>query len=185
MEKKPELLSLRDEKGNTPLHFAASIGYIEGVRYLLKVNNPGCVLERNEKGLYPLHVACKKGQVEITKELLRKWPDSTELRCNKGRNILHVAAKSGKQEVVSLIMEEGNIDELINEMDQDENTPLHLAVLGSHYSVVGILLWDKRTKTFLRNSQGLTAYDIAVKQSEIIKTKVSQNQTTSEKVTRF
>ncbi|KAJ4718667.1 protein ACCELERATED CELL DEATH 6 [Melia azedarach] len=175
MEKKPELLRLRDEKGNPTLHCAASVGFIEGVRYLLEVNN-GSVLERNEKGLYPLHVACKSGQVEITKKLLTKWPDPTELLCNRGRNILHVAAKSGKQHVVTCIMEESISDKLINQMDNYGNTPLHLAVLRGHYYVVDILLRDNRLISTFKNNEGLTAYNIAAKQSEILGTEFSENQ---------
>ncbi|KAJ4718671.1 protein ACCELERATED CELL DEATH 6 [Melia azedarach] len=175
IQKKPELQRLRDEKGNTPLHCASSVGFIEGVRYLLEVNNDS-VLERNEKGLYPLHVACKSGQVEISKKLLTKWPDPTELLCNRGRNILHVAAKSGKQHLVSCIMEESISDKLINQMDNDGNTPLHLAVLRGHYYVVEILLRDNRLISTFKNNEGLTAYDIAAKQSEILGTEFSENQ---------
>ncbi|KAJ4718669.1 protein ACCELERATED CELL DEATH 6 [Melia azedarach] len=177
IQKKPELQRLRDEKGNTPLHCASSVGFIEGVRYLLEVNNDS-VLERNEKGLYPLHVACKSGQVEISKKLLTKWADPTELLCNRGRNILHVAAKSGKQHVVTCIMEESISDKLINQMDNYGNTPLHLAVLRGHYYVVEILLRDNRLISTFKNNEGLTAYDIAANQSEILGTEFSENQIT-------
>ncbi|KAL5797595.1 hypothetical protein ACOSQ2_002415 [Xanthoceras sorbifolium] len=88
--------------------------------------------ERNKWGLYPLHLACENGHVIVVKELFRKWPDATELLCNKGRSILHVAAKSGKENVVRCILKEK----------------------------VATLLMDKRSDVNIVNHQGLTAYDI-------------------------
>lgn len=130
-------------------------------------------------------MACKYGQVEITKELLRKWPDPTEFYCNKGRTIFHVAAKSGKQDVVSCILEEANVGMLINQIDKDGNTPLHLAALRGHYSVVGILLSDNRIISTFKNKQGLTAHGIAVRQSEMLETEISINHILPKKVTRL
>ncbi|KAK0589423.1 hypothetical protein LWI29_014129 [Acer saccharum] len=98
-EEKEELLLLPDEEGNTPLHFAACMGYIKEIRYLLEIKSSNCAFERNNKGFYPLHLACGNGHIQVTKELFRKWPDPTELLCDKGQSILHVAAKSGKENV--------------------------------------------------------------------------------------
>ncbi|KAL5823278.1 hypothetical protein ACOSQ4_021178 [Xanthoceras sorbifolium] len=158
-EQKEELLLLRDEEGNTPLHFAADIGFIEGVRYLIEIKS-NWAFERNNKGVYPLHLACENGHVQVTKELFRRWPDPTELLCDKGQSILHVAAKSGKDNVVRCILKEKGTDKLVNKMDKNGNTPFHLAALHCHSMVLFTLLCDKRSKADLVNCQGLTAYDI-------------------------
>ncbi|KAH7576991.1 hypothetical protein JRO89_XS01G0187800 [Xanthoceras sorbifolium] len=158
-EQKEELLLLRDEEGNTPLHFAADIGYIEGVRYLIEIKS-NWAFERNNKGFYPLHLACENGHVQVTKELFRRWPDPTELLCDKGQSILHVAAKSGKDNVVRCILKEKGTDKLVNKMDKNGNTPFHLAALHCHSMVLFTLLCDKRSKADLVNCQGLTSYDI-------------------------
>ncbi|KAH7576915.1 hypothetical protein JRO89_XS01G0175300 [Xanthoceras sorbifolium] len=158
-EQKEELLLLLDEEGNTPLHFAADIGYIEGVRYLIEIKS-NWAFERNNKGFYPLHLACENGHVQVTKELFRRWPDPTELLCDKGQSILHVAAKSGKDNVVRCILKEKGTDKLVNKMDKNGNTPFHLAALHCHSMVLFTLLCDKRSKADLVNCQGLTAYDI-------------------------
>ncbi|KAK0590610.1 hypothetical protein LWI29_029408 [Acer saccharum] len=158
-EQKEELLLLRDEEGNTLLHFAAYIGYSEGVRYLLEINS-NWAFERNSKGYYPLHLACKNGYIKVTKVLFREWPDPTELLCNKGQSILHVAAKSGKENVVRYLLKEKCTDKLVNKMDKKDNTPFHLAALHGHSMVVVALMHDKRSNVDALNYQGLTAYDI-------------------------
>ncbi|KAK2651087.1 hypothetical protein Ddye_018576 [Dipteronia dyeriana] len=159
-ERKAELILLsRDEKGNTPLHFAAYMGCIEEVRYLLEIKSDWA-FERNTKGFYPLHLACENGHIKVIKELLRKWPDPTELLCNKGQNILHVAAKSGKDNVVRCLLNEKGIDELVNKIDINGNTPYHLAAIHGNSMVLVTLMRDKRSKIDLVNYQGLTAYDI-------------------------
>ncbi|KAK1568439.1 hypothetical protein Q3G72_024521 [Acer saccharum] len=158
-EQKEELLSLLDEEENTALHCAASIGDLEGVHYLLKIDSNGSVVKRNKEGLYPLHLACENGHVKVMKELFKKWPDATEFLCNKGRNILHFAAKSGNEIAVRCILNEKGMDKLVNKMDKDGNTPFHLAALHGHPMVVVALLWDKHLKPDLVNYRGLTAYD--------------------------
>ncbi|KAK1578695.1 hypothetical protein Q3G72_032432 [Acer saccharum] len=178
---KQELLLLRDEDQNTPLHFAASIGYVEGVRYFLEINSNAGALERNKEGLYPLHLVCENGHVKIINELFKKWPDPTELLNEKGQNILHIAAKSGKVKVVRRILKEIKTSNFVNKMDKDGNIPLHLATLHCHSLVVGTLLWDKRSNSNLTNNQGLTAYDIAEKQSEILDSVISGKQNASRK----
>ncbi|TXG55183.1 hypothetical protein EZV62_020439 [Acer yangbiense] len=159
-EEKEELLLLPDEEGNTPLHFAACMGYIKEVRYLLEIKSSNCAFERNNKGFYPLHLACGNGHIQVTKELFRKWPDPTELLCDKGQSILHVAAKSGKENVVRYLLKEKCTDKLVNKMDKNGNTPFHLAALHGHSMVVVALKRDKRSNVDILNYQGLTAYDI-------------------------
>ncbi|KAI9160547.1 hypothetical protein LWI28_009256 [Acer negundo] len=89
----------------------------------------------NEEGFCPLHLACENGHVRVVQELLRKWPDPTELIGDNGQSILHVVAKNGKDELVRFLLKQDGIDKLINEMDKDGNTPFHLAPLH-HRSMV-------------------------------------------------
>ncbi|KAI4352839.1 hypothetical protein L6164_007053 [Bauhinia variegata] len=128
LRERPELKHMKDEKGSTPLHWAALLGHLEGVRKLLDQDSASA-LEWNEKGYLPIHLACKKDHVSVVKEILKKveWLDPLDLLNQKGQNILHMAAKNGKHEVVKFILREKKLDKLLNEKDNKGNTPLHSA----------------------------------------------------------
>ncbi|KAK0596175.1 hypothetical protein LWI29_013378 [Acer saccharum] len=96
------------------------------------------------------------------KKLLEMWTDATEFLCNGGRSILHVAAMRRKEETVGCILKEKALDELVNKMDNDGNTPLHLVALSCNHVVVATLLYHKQSKLDIVNNQGMTAYDIYI-----------------------
>ncbi|KAJ9686358.1 hypothetical protein PVL29_015320 [Vitis rotundifolia] len=143
----------RDEHGRTPLHYAASIGYLEGVQTLLARDQSNFDrYHRDDQGFLPIHVASRRGYVDIVKELLQVSSDSIELLSKHGENILHVAAKYGKDNVVDFVLKK----------KRGGNTPLHLATMHAHPKVVNYLTWDKRVDVNLVNNKGQTAFDIAV-----------------------
>ncbi|KAK4266612.1 hypothetical protein QN277_027504 [Acacia crassicarpa] len=157
--RKTELMYLRDEDGGTPLHYAAFIGYVEGVRILLK-KSALSALEQNAKGQLPIHLACKWGHVKVVREFLgQQWADDPRLLLNhKGQNVLHVAAENGRPDVVKYLLRNyKRID--INEKDQKGNTPLHLASKKSFPHILFSLTRDKRIDLNLINYKGFTALD--------------------------
>ncbi|KAI4332976.1 hypothetical protein L6164_017837 [Bauhinia variegata] len=168
LEKRPELMYLRDEDGGLPLHYAAFLGYLLGVRALLKKSTLTAV-EWNKKGNCPIHLACKEGNVQVVKEFLQQeWPIGTNLLNKKSQNILHVAAKSGKDNVVKYLLSNQNAKNLIvNEQDKNGNTPLHLASGEFYLGVLFSLTQDKRIDMSIRNNEGLTATDVAMMKCEV------------------
>ena len=129
--KNQNLFHIRDIKGKTPLYFAASKVYLEGVKFLLKYSEKS-TLERSIKGNFPIHAACKHGHVGIVNELLeQQWTNPAEFLNNKGQNILHSAAKSGKSVVVKNLLRNPKLEMLvINAKDNLGNTALHLASMN-------------------------------------------------------
>ncbi|KAB5530117.1 hypothetical protein DKX38_020198 [Salix brachista] len=164
---RPELLRLTEEELGNSLHYASSIGFLEGVQFLLQKFRDGAY-ETNLEGNYPIHLACKSHSVDVVKEYLDIFPYPEEFLNKKGQNILHVAAKYGKDRVVSYILrqEDRVVKSLVNEMDEDGNTPLHLAA-GSGRSLASFLLVrDNRVRNLIVNNRNWTPYDFAEQQSK-------------------
>ncbi|KAA8525041.1 hypothetical protein F0562_011465 [Nyssa sinensis] len=155
---------LFDDEGRTPLSFAASVGYLDGVRYFLDKNLDITYLrDLNWKGFFPIHWASIRGHVKIIDEFLKRCPSSWKLLNAEGQNILHVAAESGKANVVRYILQMPECVSLIDGRDTAGNTPLHLATKGGQPRVVSILAWDDRVNLGVINREGLMALDVAVK----------------------
>ncbi|KAA8524425.1 hypothetical protein F0562_010851 [Nyssa sinensis] len=155
------VLALVVENGMTPLSYAASIGYLDGVRYILNSEEfIFCTYIRDPKGLSPIHMASKKGHIHIIQQFLLRFPDSMELLDRRGQNILHIAAMNGKANAVSHMLKVPELENLINGRDKKGSTPLHLATAKVHPKVVSILTWDKRVGLELMNKRSMTALDI-------------------------
>ena len=63
--------------------------------------------------------------------------------------------------MVKAILSDSKLKELINAVDKNGNTALHLASLHLHSNVLCSLTWNKRVDLKRRNKEGLTARDIA------------------------
>nr|XP_034902919.1 protein ACCELERATED CELL DEATH 6-like isoform X2 [Populus alba] len=167
-KEKPELLRLTEEGLGNSLHYASSIGFLEGVRFLLKKFHDGAY-ETNRQGDYPIHVACKSDSVDVVKEFLDIFPYPKEFLNEKGQNILHVAAENGQGNVVRYILENDQkiVEPLLNEMDEDGNTPLHLAARHGQSTAAFVLVRDKRVENLIVNNENFTPYDVAKQQSKM------------------
>ncbi|KAI8010157.1 Protein ACCELERATED CELL DEATH 6 [Camellia lanceoleosa] len=150
-----------DRRGRKPLSYAASIGYVDGVCYILDTF-VDYTYKRDGDGSYPIHEASSQGHIEVVKEFLRRFPDSRELLNKEGQNILHVAAKSGKANIVSYMLKAPEPEMPINDTDEDGNTPLLLATKNARAEIVSILTWDKRVRLEIKNGEGFTALDAAL-----------------------
>uniref|UniRef100_A0A6N2M043 PGG domain-containing protein n=1 Tax=Salix viminalis TaxID=40686 RepID=A0A6N2M043_SALVM len=161
-------------KGKSPVHAAIERRdkgdhiVSEGVQFLLNKFLNGAY-ERNSEGNYPIHIACKNDSVDVVNEFLKSTPFPKEFLNYKGKNILHVAAENGKDRVVRYILrqKETLVLSLLNEMDEDGNTPLHLATHRGQSVAAFVLVRDKRVDNSIVNNENLTPYDIAEQQSKI------------------
>lgn len=165
LKRQPSLIKSIDEQGRTPLSYAAQICNLAAVQHIL-LNFPNSAYKRdnNTNGSFPIHAAAMGGHSEIIGEFLQQCPDTWELLTLKGRqNILHVAATYGKGRTIKCVLErsDGVGAKLVNEGDENGETPLHLATKYWHPMVVSILTLDESVRLDAVNNNGVTALDVA------------------------
>ncbi|KAG7557744.1 Ankyrin repeat [Arabidopsis suecica] len=155
----PTLDDELDEEGRTCLSFGASIGFLDGVSYLLRRSTKN-VYVCNVDGSFPIHIAVEQRHTEIVRVIHAHCPNSIYLLNKQGQNILHIASKSGKVADSFLRRFAGTV--LMEKQDVDGNTPLHLAAINWRPRTIFYLIKNcKPNCRFIRNNSGLTALDIA------------------------
>ncbi|KAK2148618.1 hypothetical protein LSH36_488g00005 [Paralvinella palmiformis] len=97
--------NVKDNFGETSLHYAARDGAINLLRVLLK-SNKIFVDVKNKEGLTPLHIASKNRNLKVTDILLQHGADINAPN-NKGYTVLMEAAQDGATDVVRYILEHG------------------------------------------------------------------------------
>ncbi|GMY21926.1 protein ACCELERATED CELL DEATH 6-like [Fagus crenata] len=166
MKKNPFTIKQGDDSGWTPLHIAAQMDNEKCVKLLLEYDNSIAYVKNNE-GLSVLHIAAKEGNVKVMKELITTSPYIYELLDNRGRTALHAAVESGEHEAVSFFMNRPEFEVLINEQDEEGNTPIHLAAIKGHDKVVSILKEGRGLDLNAKNKDGFTIMDIFWFQKEL------------------
>jgi glyoxylase-like metal-dependent hydrolase (beta-lactamase superfamily II) len=123
LKEKPELLDLKNEDDETPLHYAAYSGQKRIVQYLI---GKGANIESKEvMGHTPLHFAAYGGQTEAANVLIsnKALLNTENIESNTP---LHYAAQLGKIEMVRNLIDNGAD---INTLNFYDYTPLDLAEL--------------------------------------------------------
>ena len=151
---------LRDENGGTPLHYAASIGYLKGVCQLLP-RSAYLSLEWDRKGYLPIHLACKMGHVMVVEEFLKQeWPNVKDMVTSQGQNILHVAAENRQEKLVKNLLDKGIVQCMINEKDKNGNTFMHLASKKFHADTLKSLSEDDKVDLKIKNNDDVTTFEL-------------------------
>ncbi|KAL7186463.1 hypothetical protein ACSBR2_028249 [Camellia fascicularis] len=143
---KPELIKEADHHGRTPLYYAASMGDHRTVQRLLQLHT-NIVYMSDQDGLSPLHVAAYRGHTNIIQEIIQCCPD-----------IFWRTARF-KRPKHSSLCKTTELEGLINQADNDGNTPLHLATRERKSWIARYLIWEERVDQRAKNNIGQTAID--------------------------
>jgi ankyrin repeat protein len=100
----PELLCARTIRDETPLHFCAAEGLMEGVRFLAEAGM--AVDATNDVGDTALVDAVTAGNLQVTRLLLRHGANPDAASRARG-SVLHIAAKQGNARLVEALLAAG------------------------------------------------------------------------------
>ncbi|KAL8062278.1 hypothetical protein ABFX02_02G137200 [Erythranthe guttata] len=145
LNRKPGLAGQLDRQSSSPLHLAAAGGHVAIAKRLLMVDPDMCfALDRD--GRNPIHIAAAMGRVDALREMVRVRPESARERVKRGGGrsggtVLHLCVEYGRFEALKIVLEDLNFDkDLVNGVDQNGNTVLHLAVADKQVETTEYLL---------------------------------------------
>eukprot|EP00792_Barthelona_sp_PAP020_P004697 TRINITY_DN2290_c0_g2_i1.p1 TRINITY_DN2290_c0_g2~~TRINITY_DN2290_c0_g2_i1.p1 ORF type:complete len:653 (+),score=118.88 TRINITY_DN2290_c0_g2_i1:87-1961(+) len=121
-----------EEKKNIPEIVKAV--FVQDMERLIKAwrNDPNCIFTLYD-GRYPIHYACTTDNFEAIKKLLEWGVSPIELDKNHGGSPLHHAVNSRGTRCLEYLL---SLDIDCNPKDQDEITPLILAIRSNDYKSV-------------------------------------------------
>lgn len=126
-----------DPEGNTPLHFAATLGSARVVKLLL--DKGANVTIPNHEGFTALISCAQQGHVVVCKMLMAAGAD-IEATDSQGSTPLYLAATRGHREIVEALIDAGTI---VDRRRVAGTTPLFSAAEIGHIDIVGLLLRAK------------------------------------------
>ena len=129
---------LRDENGNTSLHYACKSGHMGIVKYLVTEQHcdPVC---KNHDGRTPLHEACERGHLDIVKYLVTDQHCDPACEDHDGRTPLHEACENGHVDTVKFLVSECHRNPL-QPLDDCGDSPFSLASSSFCHKVVVFLV---------------------------------------------
>ena len=137
-------VNLALSKGTSPLCRAASDGYVEVVRVLLRA--PAIEVDRaTDDGTVPLSMASQEGHKDIVRLLLRKGA-APNLKYEPGMPPLHLACLCGHTGIVEMLLHAGADMDAEAEDEGQRFTPYSLAQLAGQREVVSILAAYRQAK---------------------------------------
>ncbi|KAH0773924.1 hypothetical protein KY290_011061 [Solanum tuberosum] len=156
-----DLLSKKNQEGETVLYVAAENGHSLVVAELLKHLDLQTASILANNGFDAFHIAAKQGHLEVLKELLHSFPNLVMTTDSANSTALHTAAAQGHLDVVNLLLE---IDSNLAKIARNNGkTILHTAARMGHLEIVRALLSKDPEIGFRTDTKGQSALHMAVK----------------------
>ncbi|KAM9329078.1 uncharacterized protein PAF06_019291 [Gastrophryne carolinensis] len=134
----PSVLGQRDEKGHTPVHWAALAGSVELIGLFVECKGPVDLPSLSETGQHPVHWAAVNGCVAVV-DLLLKAGVSIDVEDQKGYTPLITAAQYGQKALATYLIGKGA---KVNLCDLEGDTALHWAAFKGHYELSLLLIYS-------------------------------------------
>ncbi|XP_059317532.1 ankyrin repeat-containing protein At5g02620-like isoform X2 [Lycium ferocissimum] len=134
-----------DKWGWNPLHYAVKLGLKEVVSDMLGWNKSLAYLPAGNENDWTTAIHIAAGEVDtlyvtnVLSELLQHCPDCWEMLDSRGQNALHVAVMNGQAVLLLTLLKSENWGSLVDEPDNDGNTPMHLLAFGKYFNKDEIL----------------------------------------------
>ncbi|CAI9266102.1 unnamed protein product [Lactuca saligna] len=166
-----DVLMYRDLQGSTLLHSACGRGQTEVVKYLLESYD--LIGSTDAQGNTPLHIAAYNGHLQVVELLVSSSPSLIPLTNNHGDTFLHTTVAGFKtpgfrrvDQQIELMkhLVSGkivNLEEIIDVMNNDGRTALHIAVIENiHSELVELLMTVRYIDLNIRDVDRMTPLDL-------------------------
>jgi ankyrin repeat protein len=158
------LISLRDSRGKTPLHYSvtgssdratkwliekgcsvdaiddqgqSALHSAQSIRNLVTLLDAGSLIDQQDKaGRAAIHIAVSPGSEDLVKTLVDRGAN-LNLKDNSGQAALHYAIMRKSRDVCTILLEAGAD---ANIQTNSGDTPLHLAIQSTRSDIVKLLL---------------------------------------------
>ncbi|KAM3268592.1 hypothetical protein P3S67_031533 [Capsicum chacoense] len=133
-----------DVGGWNSLHFASLLGVKEVVSNMLGRKKALAYLPAGSENDWTtaIHISASAGKIDVLHELLNRCPDCWEMLDSNGRNALHEAILYSQANVVDYLLKSRKWDKLVEDPDNDGNTPLQLLASSNIWGYVTLELKD-------------------------------------------
>ncbi|PWA49732.1 ankyrin repeat-containing protein [Artemisia annua] len=151
----------RDKQGWTPLQYAVDHNNPLVSSELVDAD-PSIVYEMIKEGdinTSVVHIAASRGYCQTVKALMTQCPGCSEILDENGKNIFHVAVENKQTEVIKFIYGDMSYTSLVNQKDNDGNTPIHL-LMASDLEMMEVAM-DYRVNINAMNNKKVTPLDMA------------------------
>ena len=156
------LLSLKDKGGNTPMLFAAFRGNIKAMEKMIELGVKYNVV--NNAGLNIIHMAAQSDNANVIVYFKEKYNFDLFQNDYLNNNSLHWACSSGAKSAIDYLLlyinEKNNNENIINSINSQGQTSLHITILttGSVSTIKKLI--KKNIDINKKDNNGLSVFDL-------------------------